>query len=324
MKKIKNYIAFIIIIISIYLLFTIKLPYYIEGPGDLININDRYKIEDEYKSKGSINMTFVSEYDATIPLYLYAKINKDYDILKKDVVLPSNESQKDSDFRGKIMLKEANDTAIIKAYEKAGKEYNILSQKIVVTYIEEKANTDLKIGDEIISVDGIKITSREELKKIITSHNISDRLNIEVKNNNKNYNKYGIVDKEKKVGFMFSYDRVIETKPKIEIKYKKDEFGPSGGLMTTLVIYNKLTEEDITHGKVISGTGTIEEDGSIGEIDGVKYKLRGAVKRKADIFFVPVGNYKEAKKLKDKYNYKIKLVKVKTFDDALKYLKKEV
>ena len=116
---------------------------------------------------------------------------------------------------------------------------------------------------------------------------------------------------------MFAYDRVLETNPKIDVITQKDEFGPSGGLMTTLAIYNKLVSTDITKGYTVAGTGTV------GEIDGVKYKLKGAIQNKADIFFAPSGrNYKEAIKLKKKYKYKIKIVEVKTFDDALNYLQK--
>ena len=54
---------------------------------------------------------------------------------------------------------------------------------------------------------------------------------------------------------MFSID--------IDIKSKKTESGSSGGFMTTLAIYNALTEKDITKGYKIAGTGTIEPDGSM-------------------------------------------------------------
>ena len=55
----------------------------------------------------------------------------------------------------------------------------------------------------------------------------------------------------------------------------------------------------------------------------VKYKLKGAVSKKADIFFAPSGsNYEEAMCLKKKYGYKIKVIEVKTIDDAISYLKK--
>ena len=65
--------------------------------------------------------------------------------------------------------------------------------------------------------------------------------------------------------------------------------------MLTLAIYNSLVDKDITKGKKVVGTGTIEEDGSVGSIGGVKYKLNGAVRQKADVFLVPAGeNYEEA------------------------------
>ena len=64
----------------------------------------------------------------------------------------------------------------------------------------------------------------------------------------------------------------------------------------------------------------MEPDGTVGPIGGIKYKLLGANK-KADYFLVPAGdNYKEALKLKKKNHLKIKLIKVKTFKDAINKL----
>ena len=328
MKKLGNFIKenkfFLVGLILIYIVLNVKLPFYIEGPGGLINVNERYKIENSYKAKGSMNMTYVSEYKATIASFIMAKFNKDYDIYKKDTIIPSNENESDNNYRGKIMLKEANDNAIINAYKKANKKYEIISQKIVVIYIDEDAKTDLNVGDEIVSINGINISNIIEAKEIINQYKVGDKINFSVKTrDNKEKTKYGYLQKNKIIGILFSYDREIETDPKIEITTKADEYGPSGGLMTTLAIYNKLVKEDITKGYTVSGTGTIEEDGTVGEIDGIKYKLKGAVKNKADIFFAPSGsNYKEAIKLKKKNNYKIKVVEVKTIDDALNYLDK--
>ena len=87
-----------------------------------------------------------------------------------------------------------------------------------------------------------------------------------------------------------------------------------------LAIYNALTDEDITKGLNIVGTGAINSDGTVEEIDGVKYKILGANKIKADIFFCPEENYQEAKKVVDKRNLKIKVVKVKTLEEAIEYL----
>ena len=131
MKKIfdliKKNIFFIITLIVIFLLFNIKLPYYIETSGGLININDRYIIDKSYNSKGSINMTYVSEYKGTIPTLLIAKLNKNMDIIKKEEVVYENETEEEVNFRGKMMLKEASDNAIIISYLKADKLVKIKS-----------------------------------------------------------------------------------------------------------------------------------------------------------------------------------------------------
>ena len=70
MKKllniIKNNITFIIFLVVTYFILSFELPYYIEAPGGLINLKDRYEIKDSYQVKGSINMTYVKEYKATL------------------------------------------------------------------------------------------------------------------------------------------------------------------------------------------------------------------------------------------------------------------
>ena len=327
MKKIKEILKnnriFILSLIIIFFVLNIKLPYYVDGPGGLIDMNDRYIIDNEYKVKGSFNMTYVSEYRANIALFLYSKINKNMDLYKKADVIPTNESENDSNIRGEIQLKEANDNAIIVAYNKAGKEVNIKSQKVLVIYVDKDAKTDIKVGDELISIDNNDISNMAEGKEIIKKHGPNEKITFKVKNNGKEYEKYAYVNEDKIIGIILAYEREFETNPSIKVKYGSNEYGPSGGLMTTLSIYNKLVPEDITYGYKIAGTGTIDENGNIGEIDGVKYKLKGAVKGKADIFFAPSGdNYNEAVKLKKKNNYKIDIVEVKTFDDALDYLYK--
>lgn len=92
--------------------------------------------------------------------------------------------------------------------------------------------------------------------------------------------------------------------------------------MTTLYIYNSLIDEDLTKGKIVAGTGSIDINGNIGEIGGVKYKLIGAVKEKADIFFVPYENYEEAIRVKKENNYDIDIILVNKLEDAVNYLKK--
>lgn len=320
----KNYLYIIGFIIGI-VLATYELPYYIDAPGGVIDVSSKIEIDDSYDVSGSFNMAYVSEYKATLPILLIAKFNKDWNIQKKSDVLGKTETDKDAYIRDHLMLEEANQNAVIYAYQRAGKEVNLSNTKVYAIYIYDEARTDLKVGDQILEVNDIKIDNKQMLVKEVSKYNVGDRLKIKVINDGKEYVRTAeIVDVDgmKLIGIMLCQISDYEVNPNIKINYSKSESGPSGGLLMSLSIYNYLTEEDITHGKKIAGTGTIDEMGNVGSIGGVEYKIKGAVKAKIKYFLVPAGeNYEEAMKIKKENNYDIEIVPIKHFDDALEYLR---
>ena len=235
-----------------------------------------------------------------------------------------NDTEKDMEYRGKIELEESLNNSIILGYQKAGKDVIINKEEVVVTYILKEAQTDLQVGDIIKKIDDKKITTKKDLKDAIDSLELNKEVELEVESNKKTYKRKAsktIIEDLELIGFSYSVQYDYTVSPEINIKTNSNESGPSAGLMLTLEIYNSLVEEDITKGLKIAGTGTIDIDGTVGPIGGIKYKLRGAAKNKAKIFFAPAGeNYEEAIKEKEKYNYKIDIVSVETLDDALTYL----
>ena len=106
----------------------------------------------------------------------------------------------------------------------------------------------------------------------------------------------------------------------MDFVFENNESGSSRGLMCALDIYNKITEYDLTKGDIIAGTGTIKSDGTVIEIDGVKYKLMGAVKKGAKVFIVPSNNYEEALKIKKDNNYDIELIEADNLHNVIKKL----
>ena len=321
----KNKIRLILHILSIVIVLFLgfyELPYYIDAPGGLNNLNNKVEVENAHKASGSINLTYVREIKATPLMSLVALINPYWKIEPKNSPDNGNLDYDELMLREKILMRQSYTSAIKHAYEAADKEVNVDEEKCYVIYVYDDANTDLKVGDQIISVNGNKINSCNEIREKLLDSD-SD-VSIKVLYKEKEYERSATpiyINDNKLIGIQLAVEYVLTTNPVSKLKFSQDEYGPSGGLMITLAVYNSLTDIDITGGKKIAGTGTIEADGSVGEIGGIDYKIVGAAKSGADVFLVPDGeNYEDAKKIIEKHHYKMKLVKVKTFDEALKYL----
>ncbi len=300
------------------------LPYYIYTGGGTINVKDKIHIENK-ETKGDFNLCYVEQINANIPTFLLSKLLSNWDsVSKEEVSLNDKEDVKDIYKRDKIYLEEANQNAIFVAYKKAGKSVNILDKHLYIIYLEEDSDTDLKIGDDILEIDGSKIDSLADISKILDSYEAGSKLNIKVKRNEKEMIKYAIVhekDGRKLIGIALTSIYDYEVDPKITFTFSNSESGPSGGFMVTLAIYNQLIDNDISNDLKIAGTGTIDIEGNVGSIGGVKYKLKGAVDSKSDIFLVPAGeNYEEAIKYQKKYHYDIKIIGISTFEEAIEKL----
>ncbi|MDT4940415.1 MAG: Lon-like protease, partial [Pseudonocardiales bacterium] len=66
--------------------------------------------------------------------------------------------------------------------------------------------------------------------------------------------------------------------------------GPSAGLMFALGIMDKVGTTDLTGGKFIAGTGTIDAKGNVGAIGGIQLKMIAARDKGASVFLAPAGN----------------------------------
>jgi len=76
--------------------------------------------------------------------------------------------------------------------------------------------------------------------------------------------------------------------PPFQVTIRIDNIGgPSAGTMFALGIIDLLTPGDLTGGKDIAGTGTIDADGTVGPIGGIQQKLNGARRAGATWFLAP-------------------------------------
>ena len=318
----------LIFLLGFYVFMTYPLPYYILVSGGTIDVSDRVEIVGEYDQEGSFNLAYVNELKGTFPTVMLSYVMPSWTLYEEsDFGFDETEKAEDIDARDKLSLIESQQNSVKVAYEAAGKEFKINETTYYIYYIYDfvKEYSDLKVGDKLISYDGIALEDVKDYKEYVNSKNKDDEIEIEYLRNDKvKKTKLKVYEEngEKYTGIMVYTIYDYETDPEIKFTFKASEGGSSGGLTLALAIYNKLTKEDITNGLKIVGTGTIELDGTVGAIGGVEYKLKGAVKDNADIFVVPSGsNYEEAKKIKKENNYDIKLIEATTFEETLKSIK---
>ncbi|MFE0510445.1 PDZ domain-containing protein [Streptomyces sp. NPDC058964] len=94
------------------------------------------------------------------------------------------------------------------------------------------------------------------------------------------------------------YLKLSDKDVKVTLKLA-DVGGPSAGLLFSLGIIDKLNGDgsggDLTGGRTVAGTGTIDVDGTVGAVGGVALKTQAARRDGATVFLVPKDECAEAK-----------------------------
>ena len=306
-------------------------------PGGLNEVNSVIDFETNNTSSGSISSIFIITPFRSTKLELWWANNFDRKSSSYKVSeYSSYYTSKEKSIQGQIQYDSSINQSLIVSYSEANKKGNnyILDITFNGAAINgyEKDTSIFSVGDLITEINGIDAKTDEalfikEFNSIFAEEKNS--INLKIKRNDKIITKsLNFTDFNTMTSVYRSYTNNGENSyPKFKIK-NINVGGPSGGLLQTLSIYNDLTTEDITFGKKISGTGTINVDGTVGAIGGIKQKIYTADKNDVDIFFCPEKNYEDALEayntLSKKRQEKMVLVSVNSFTDAVSYLENVV
>lgn len=89
-------------------------------------------------------------------------------------------------------------------------------------------------------------------------------------------------------------DERIDLPLPVDVQEDSDIGGESAGLMLALAVYDRADPGDLTRGRVIAGTGTVDSSGRVGRISGMPEKVRGAQLAGATMFLAPDKQWEEA------------------------------
>jgi PDZ domain-containing protein len=260
-----------------------------------------------YPTEGELDFTTVSEFGGPqdgLEMFqaIWGWISPDRRVVPRESVYPEGETEEANIARNVEAFSTSQSYAIAAAMDYLEQPVN---EQVIVTSVgmDTPAQDKLRAGDEVLAVDGVEMTTPEQVVDAVRSKPVGTDLN------------FSIVRSGSKLEVVVTSstrpdDPATETNEAtipyigigIDINYSAEfdiDFGvtgvggPSAGMMFAIGIIDKLTPGALTQGKVIAGTGTIDPDGNVGEIGGIQQKLVGARDAGAVLFLAPEGNCDE-------------------------------
>ncbi len=324
-------VSLVFIVLFIVILF-LPQPYFIIIPGHIFDL-DSFVITDNVieSSKNSFSLVTVSVTDSNLLSIIFSYFNPYAEIVEKNELL-GKKSEAEYYAKQLLNMKMAEKNAIISALNNQGIKVEKSNKGVIINDVLER--NKLKIGDIITAVNDQKINKAEDLIMYISTKRLGEVVELQILRDDKNIKvsvpivslKDNSVEKTGIGIYPITYSELI-SKKNVVIN-SKNIGGPSAGLMLALQIINELRNEDLTKGYKIAGTGTIDEEGNIGQIGGIEQKIVAANRSNIEIFFVPKdlkkqdSNQKIASQTVSLLKSKMVIIPVANLSEALDYLEK--
>lgn len=277
------------------------------GQSSVINVTGAQT----YPADGALRMTTVSVRGCpgspvTALDVIQAWFDDNKTIVDRNTVCPESMSAQEVEQVNQAQMTSSQDAAVVAALMETGLATRMVLQ--VENLAEEQTSTEIQIGDILTSItpEGgptTQVTDFGQLRALLTTIPPGTRVTLGVERdgaaveahlttiNPKDADGDGNPDSE---GSLLGLVLSARADSDIDATFGlQDVGGPSAGSMFALGIVDALTPGDMTGGKDIAGTGTIEIDGQVGAIGGIRQKMAGAQDAGSDYFLAPASNCSE-------------------------------
>jgi Lon-like protease len=334
----------VVVIVALIAGSVIRLPYTTLAPGGALDLAPRVSVTGTktYPDRSDVMMLFVRE-RAHVNLWswLQAKLDPDIDLVKQSDITGGN-SQQETDLQDVCDMSQSQDSARVAALtalgykvpmepglEIVGLPHTITTRSANGTLVQHVvyAHTVLKPCDQLVSAGGKKLTHEDDLSKIVKAQRPGSSVELGVLRAGKPltvHAKVVDIDGTPIIG--------VDLAPRFDVPLhvninSSDISGPSAGLAFTLAIIDALTPGQLTGGKKVAVTGTIDPQGNVGEIGGLPQKALAAKNAGAQIFIVPrctpsdTGCLKDVATARKRVGKDVEVAPVSTLAQALKVLR---
>lgn len=304
------------------LAWNIELPYLALSPGPVSDAADSVIVEGVafYPPEGELLMLTAISQDVNVFEAAIAGVDPTVDLVPKQT--KRREGETDEQYRNRVLqqMDDSNFRAIAAALGYLG--YELKAVEVVVNDLVPGAPAAevLELGDTIHEVNGSVITDTDDIAAALEGFAPGDSVPVTVIRAGSEIElEVTLAEREDEPGRpLIGIVPGVLTEPPFPISIEAgDVGGPSAGLMHTIAIIDSLTEGELTKGRVVAGTGTIDVDGTVGNIGSVRQKVVAAEAAGAQYMFVPVGNYDAALTAE---RDDIEIVPVATLEEAIEFL----
>jgi PDZ domain-containing protein len=267
------------------------------------------------QSKGQLRfLTIVIRRQLTLVEAIEGWLKGDESVVPEELYFPPGQSQDQIDKENQQDFATSISSAQVAALNKLGYPPLVGVKDVAAG---SPADGKLKPGDIIVSVDGEKVDTVDTMINKLRSKPAGTTFQFGIIRDGAAMT-VPVATKDDGGVPRIGVTPEITSAAKFKISIPIENVGgPSAGLMLTLGIIDKVEPEDLTGGKIIAGTGSIDSTGKVGPIGGLPQKLVTAKAAGATWFLTPKDNCAEGVA-----NQKpsLPLVQVSTLDDALSAL----
>lgn len=252
-----------------------------------------------YPTSGQLLMTTVAvtapDSTLSLPEMLFSYWLPSREVLPRAVVYREGEDPAEINRDESELMTESQSEAVVAALRQSG--VPVTSWPMVQSVTNSGPSNDiLRPGDLIQAVDGHVTTTVQAVQAVIADHHVGEAVLFTVQRGSDNAILHQTVTTRATaanpdkpiVGITLTTGYTY--KPTVSFAVDPAVGGSSAGLMFSLAITDKLTEVDLTAGRVVAGTGTMDAAGTVGEIGGVQEKIAAAARDGAAIFLLPKKN----------------------------------
>lgn len=302
-------------------------PYFVILPGETANVGRLVRVAGRTNPvRGRLLLVAVTMEQTSELSHLYYRLTG-AEIWPAADILPHGSFADYLKF-SQAEMQESQESAKVAALGAAGFHLQGLSQGVKVLGIlpHSPAADRLRSGDIIRQVDGRSVRLAADLQAQVRRQRVGTTVNLEILRGKE---RRTVVLRTVKSSLdphqaMIGVAIVTDWKLPVSIQIQAGDIsGPSAGLMFSLQILSGLLGRDLSHGRWVAGTGTIDATGNVGAIGGISAKVVTAAQAGARYFLVPWGNYAEARRTVGRDDLHLKLIPVGHLAGAVRALESE-